>query len=394
MTLQKKIVCILTLCLLFRWGAVEVQAEESVLTPENLTEEEQELLGEAGDAMLREMDLDQLEEAVNHLLEGQEFSFRETMQGLMDGKDEITSSGITQTAAKWVKNSLKAQKNLMVQLLVLVLFSGILNSFAGAFAGNQVSENSFFIIYLLLFALLLKNFQSSGDNLKMTLEGLVGFMRILTPSYYLAVATSGGVSQASVFYQMALLVIWAVEKIMTSVLLPAIQIYILMSMVNHLSKEEFLSHMTELLESGIEWTMKSALGLLLGLQIIKSLIAPVLDQLKRTAIGKTAGAIPGVGGAINAVTEMVIASAVLIRNCFGVTAMIVMLLSGIAPVVHFLTAGLSLRILAAVCQPISDKRIALCLSTVGKGYGLLLKLLLTVEILFLLTIAILAGTFS
>ena len=51
-------------------------------------------------------------------------------------------------------------------------------------------------------------------------------------------------------------------------------------------------------------------------------------------------------------------------------------------------------LLAAFAQPVCDKRICNCLATVGKGYGLLLKILLTVEILFLLTIAILAGSFS
>ncbi|MCI5648078.1 MAG: stage III sporulation protein AE [Fusicatenibacter sp.] len=391
---KRSLFCIVIVFLMFGCGAEIIWAGNDPLIPVNVDEEEQEVFEDSKESMLSGLDLDQLEESVNQLLEGQEFSFRDTLEILMGGEDALSVSGILGMAVKWIQNSILAQKKLLVQLLVLVLFGGILNSFAGAFAGEQLSETSFFIVYLLLFALLLKNFQSSGDNLRTTLEGLTGFMRVLTPSYYLAVATSSGVSAAAMFYQMALLVIWAVEKLLTAVLLPAIQIYILMALVNHLSKEEFLSHMTELLESGIEWTMKSALGLLLGLQIIKSLIAPVLDQLRRTTIGKTASAIPGVGSAINAVTEMVIASAVLIRNCFGVTAMIVMLLAGIAPVFHFLVAGLSLRILAAISQPISDRRIALCLATVGKGYGLLLKLLLTVEVLFLLTIAILAGTFS
>lgn len=47
------------------------------------------------------------------------------------------------------------------------------------------------MVYLLALALILKNFQSSGENLKAVITSLVAFMRILTPSYYLAAAAAG-----------------------------------------------------------------------------------------------------------------------------------------------------------------------------------------------------------
>ena len=47
---------------------------------------------------------------------------------------------------------------------------------------------------------------------------------------------------------------------------------------------------------------------------------------------------------------------------------------------------------AAVIQPISDRRITDCLSGIGDGFHMLLKLLLTSGVLFLITIAIVAVT--
>ena len=243
-------------------------------------------------------------------------------------------------------------------------------------------------------ALILKNFQSSGENLKAVITSLVAFMRILTPSYYLAAAAAGGASSAVMFYQMLLLVILAVEKLLLALVLPMIHIYLLIALVNDLSGEEILSHMTELLETCVNGLLKSSLGVLVGMQMIRNLIAPALDSLRQMALWRTAGMIPGIGNAVNAVTELVAGSAVLIRNCFGVTAMLVLLAAGMVPAVQLLVSGLSFRLLAAAAQPVSDKRIAGCLAAAGKGYAMLLRLLLTVEVLFLLTIAILAGTFS
>ena len=179
------------------------------------------------------------------------------------------------------------------------------------------------MVYLLVFALLLKNFQVLSSQIASALEGILGFMKALVPAYYLAIATASGASSAAMFYQIVLIAISLVENLLVYLILPGIQIYVLISLVNQLSKEDFLSHMAELLKSCISWIMKTALGLVIGMQVTRNLISPALDSLRRTVIGKTASAIPVVGDAIDSVTEMVIGSAVLIRNCVGAVAVVI-----------------------------------------------------------------------
>ena len=236
----------------------------------------------------------------------------------------------------------------MKELFLLVLAGAVLGSFSSLFEGKQVRDASFYMVYLLALALILKNFQSSGENLKAVITSLVAFMRILTPSYYLAAAAAGGASSAVMFYQMLLLVILAVEKLLLALVLPMIHIYLLIALVNDLSGEEILSHMTELLETCVNGLLKSSLGVLVGMQMIRNLIAPALDSLRQMALWRTAEMIPGIGNAVNAVTELVAGSAVLIRNCFGVTAMLVLLAAGMVPAVQLLVSGLSFRLLLSL----------------------------------------------
>ena len=361
----------------------QTQTSTSAQTQEEL---EQELLSE--------MDLAEIEQAVDGLLESTDFSFTEMLERLMNGEEDLSADTLGALIGKILTGTMEGQKKILVQLIVLVLACAFLSNLSGLFSEGQLWETSFYVVYLLVFVLLVGAFQSVSQNLTATIQGLVEFMKVLTPAYYLTVAAANGASTAAMFYQIVLVVIGVVEGLMVTVILPATHIYVLLAMVNHLSKEEFLSHMTELLETGIEWALKTSLGILVGLQIVRSLIAPALDDFRRTLLGRTAGAIPGVGNAVNAVTEMVIGSAVLIRNCFGVTAILVLVLAGLYPVLELLVTGVAYRVMAAFSQPVCDKRICNCLATVGKGYGLLLKVLLTVEMLFLLTIAILAGSFS
>lgn len=129
-----------------------------------------------------------------------------------------------------------------------------------------------------------------------------------------------------------------------------------------------------------------------GLQVVRGLVAPVMDSLKRSVIGKAAGALPGVGNAVNMVTELVLTSAVLVRNCLGVLILLATVAAGAGPVIHYGMLSLTYRFLAAVSQPVSDKRMVECLSTMGEGFEILLKILFTAEVLCILTfLIIMAG---
>ncbi|HIU75421.1 MAG TPA: stage III sporulation protein AE [Candidatus Pelethocola excrementipullorum] len=346
------------------------------------------------DSLLDSMNLDSVQDAVDELLGDTSISFGDAIKELIKGDQPFSGENMKNMVQALLEAAWGTQKTIWINILILVLAAALFSSFSGVFSNGQLGEMSFYLVYLLVFALLVKNLATLSGELKSTLEGIVTFMQALTPAYFLAVATATGASTAAMFYQIILLVILLVERVLIYLVLPGIHVFVLLSFVNHLYKEDLMSKMTELLKSVICWTMNTMLGLIVGLQVTRSLISPALDSLKRTAIGKTAGAIPGVGNAINAVTEMVIGSAVLVRNCLGVAAVVILFLCALQPVLHIVITGLSYRFLAAFAQPVSDKRMVGALNSMGEGCGLLLKVLFTTEVLFLLTIAILAGTVS
>ena len=50
------------------------------------------------------------------------------------------------------------------------------------------------------------------------------------------------------------------------------------------------------------------------------------------------------------------------------------------------------KLAAALVQPVSDKRITGCISSVSEGYELLVKVVFSTGVLFLLTIAVVTAT--
>ncbi len=352
-------------------------------------EGENSLALELEEELVGDMELDKVQEMIDEMLGSQSFSFTEALKKLMTGKEILSKEAAWELLRGLFFSGFDREKGTFFRIFLLVLLAAVFANFVDIFENGQIGTVSFYAVYLLLFVMLMENFSVLGARLSRSLFQICEFMEVLSPAYFMAVAAAGGASTAAVFYEGVLLLTWMIQWMMCTVLLPGANLYILLKLVNHLSREEMLSKMAELLETAISWGLKTLLGFALGLQAVKNLIAPVMDTLKRSALGKTAGAIPGIGNAVNTVTELILTSAVLVRNSFGVAVLLVLVLIGISPVVHLVLLSLSYRFLAALSQPVSDKRIVGALSTFGEGCAMLLRILLTAEILCMVTFLVL-----
>ena len=338
--------------------------------------------------LLDEIKIDDMQKMLNEIMADHTFSVREALLNLINGEEPISKETVRSFLCSLFFSEMKNEKEMIWKLLLIILIAAVLAEFADVFGDGQVGSISFYIVYLALFMILMENFTRLGNVLSQRLMGLVNFMKVLSPAYFMTVTASTGAATAAVFYEGVLLMVWAIQWLLVNLFLPVINLSVLLKMVNHLSKEEMLSKMAELLDVAVSWGLKTLLGTVVGLQIVRNMVSPVIDTLKRSAIGKTASAIPGIGNAVTAVTELVLTSAVMVRNSLGVVIVILLLVIGAGPVIHYGSLSLIYRFLAALAQPVSDKRVVGALTTMGEGCALLLKLLMTAEVLCMLTFLI------
>lgn len=376
------ILAVFLICLEF--GATFVQAGQK-------QREQQE--EETRQKLMEDMELGQMQDAVNQILKEDSFSIEEILNQILKGESLFQK----ETMSKWFKNIVKAQlqreQKAMFQVVLLVLLAAVFSNFTAVFGDGKTGETSFYITYMLLLALLIKSFGSMGVELKKLLENFILFLKALMPSYFLAVTASSGSATAMIFYEAVLFLIYVIQVVFLKGIVPAIYVLALVELVNYLHSEDFLSKMAELLQTLIEWSLKSCMAVVLGMQLIQNMIGPAMDSLKRDIIGKTAASIPGIGNAINGVTEVALGTAVIIRNGIGVVGIIILVCIGIRPVIRLALLAFLYKLLAAVVQPVSDKRMTGALSTIGNSYVLFLKVLLCMELLIFNTIAILSISF-
>lgn len=356
------------------------------------TETSKEEFPESG---IREEDWESLDRFLQQESEqtGITVTFSQLMQQLMDGNGREAGRLILDSVQAVLFGEITHSGNMAGQLLALGMIGAVFAGFSEIFSGGQISETGFFLTYLMAFSVMTSAFFDSVAIAGEVLQKQIDFMKVLMPSYFLAVAWSGAGIASAAWYELVLFLIGAIQWLYRNLLIPLVRVYILLTMAGNMAKEDMLSRMTELLKTGIGWGTRSLIGLVLGFQLIQGMVLPYADAVRTSGVQKVLQVIPGVGQGASAVTKMILGSGVLIKNTMGAAAVLILLLLTLIPLLKLLIMLLMYRVVAAVIQPVGDKRLVACISSVADGQKLLLGMVFASLALFLITIALIcAGT--
>lgn len=281
-------------------------------------------------------------------------------------------------------------RSLFVSILLLGILAAVLTDFADLFQNHQVSDIAFFLIYLLFVTILLKSFAQTADIVREILTDITAFMKLLIPTYMIAIGSASGLVTAGAYYQLLTLLTMLVQWLFLHLLLPAVSVYMLLAVINGIWMEEKLALLLELLEKGIGGTIKVVVGAVSGFSVLQAMISPAIDSLQMTAVQKAAAAIPGIGNLTEGIMELVLGSAVLIKNSIGIYITLVLLFICLVPIVKIALLAGVVKLSAALISIVSDKRMTNCANRAGNGNFLLLKLAVASIGIFVIQIAIIA----
>lgn len=309
---------------------------------------------------------------------------------LMRGKITDVIKILMQNTGERLYGEFGSFAKLAVMLFCVSLLSALLLNLMDLFENRQLGDIGFYFAYLFLMLILLRIFESMTGSAQALLGDVVLFLKLFLPVYFLAVGAAAGVTTALFYYQFILIFIYGMEMILQLLLMPLIKVYIFLAFMNGLWKEERLSLFLEFLKRMAGGIQKIFFAVITGIGILHSMITPVIDSVRLSAVQKAIGMIPGIGTVGSSAAEMVLGSAVLIKNSVGVLT--VLLLAGICavPILKIWLLSMFLKGLAAVSGIVSDKRMTACMDDVGEGGFLVLRTLLTACGLLFITLAIAA----
>ena len=343
-------------------------------------------------AIWQDYGLDKLEEGMQQLFPQNTMSLDKLLVQVMEGDIFGALAGLFTGVITDFVHQISGVRNVFIWLLVLGIVSTLLTHFVEIFDRHQVADISFYFMYLLFSVVLLKCFYQAGQTAVETMENVVLFIRLMIPTYLISVGVSTGVVTASASYQLMLLVIYGVQNLLAQGIIPLIYSMCMLVVINGVWVEEKLTLLIDLLEKGIGWVLKGVVGVVTGLSIFQALITPVVDSAKTSVLQKVVSAIPGVGNTANGVVELVLGSAVVIKNSIGVVLLLLFLVMCIAPLIKIAVIAVMLKCAAAFMGIVSDKRITACANRTGDAGLLLLRTVGTAMLLFIISIAVVTAS--
>jgi len=285
-------------------------------------------------------------------------------------------------------------RRLFVTLLVLFILASVVISFLNAFQNAAAAQAAQFFFVLCQLVLLIAALREIMEIAADAMSRMTEFLKIALPAFMICVATAGSGLTAAIFYKLLLGFVCLIEGLVVVGLLPVVEGYMLLGVVESLFGEERFKGLMDLIKKGILWVLRGMVVLLSGSGILQMIITPVLDKANMTFMRKTASAIPGIGDLAESVTSVTVAAASAIKSSFGVVILLFLLLLMAAPVLKILLLLAALRLGGALGSIGGERRMLVCNEHMTEAGFLILRMLVTVTTLFFVTIAVLTNLTS
>lgn len=122
------------------------------------------------------------------------------------------------------------------------------------------------------------------------------------------------------------------------------------------------------------------------------MITPVIDSIKMNAVQKSISIIPGLGDLAGSAAQVLLGSAVLIKNATGLLLLVLLILICAIPLLKLFGIMALLKGAAAIMGIAADKRMTQCTNRIGDGVMMLFQMTLCSITFFVILISIIAFT--
>lgn len=293
---------------------------------------------------------------------------------------------------EYLFHELIANGKLLGTLLMLTLFSVILQTMHSAFERNAVSKIAYFVIYLVLIFIALNSFYVAVSYTQEAIEMMKGFMIALLPLMLGMMASFGNVIAVSFFHPIIIFLINFSGILVSTFILPLLFLSAMLLIVSSLSENYKVTHLANLFKTVGLGALGIFLTIFLGVISVQGTASAIQDGLAmKTAKFVTGNFIPVVGRTFTDAADTILSASLVLKNAVGMAGLLVILLIVLFPALKIAAVALIYKIAAAALQPIGGGPVITALNTISNYILYILACLLAVSLMFLLAIVIIVS---
>lgn len=343
---------------------------------------------QAEETAMEEYDFGEIQEFIEESFGEESFEFEDLVQGLVKGNLSLSVERIAGVLWDILAGQIQRNQKLLGRVMILAVSAAVFSNIASVFQDNQISQNAWFVIYLMLSGTLFGGFAGCCETTVKYLETMLTFIELLMPAFCMALSCICGAVATGAYYQLTFILITLIDWIFLHLVIPGIEMYVCLYLLNEMTGENYLSGFLQLMSMLFEWIMKTVTGVVVGLQVIQGLVLPAAGQVKGQVFSKLIQALPGIGGGIESASDILMGTGILIKNGIGAAGCLVLGAVCLFPVFEMAVVVLLYQVAGAVIQPVSDGRILNCMNGASYGIRFLLRTTAMAAFLFAVSVAL------
>ncbi|MET3727858.1 stage III sporulation protein AE [Fictibacillus halophilus] len=312
-----------------------------------------------------------------------------TFLEFVKGEKEFSIKGYMIGLLKFMFHELVVHGKLLGTLILLTVFSMLLQSIQNAFDRSAISKVAYGIIYMVLIILALNSFHVAISYATEAIDSMLSFMIALIPLLLALMATVGSIASVAFFHPVILFLVNTSGLLIKNFVLPLLFLSALLSIVSTMSEHHKVTQLAKLLRNISMGALAFFFTVFLGVMSVQGATAAVADGITiKTAKFITGNFIPVVGRMFTDATDTVMSASILLKNSVGIIGALLLLLLAIFPAIKVLILAFIYSMAAALLQPLGGGPIVESLGIIGKSVMFIFAALMTVSIMFFLAITI------
>jgi stage III sporulation protein AE len=285
-----------------------------------------------------------------------------------------------------------ANGKLLGSLVMLTVFSMLLQSMQNAFEKSTISKVAYSIVFMVLVIIALNSFHVAIDYTNETIGTMISFVLALIPLLLALIASSGGVVSAAFFHPVILFLMNTCGMFIQYVVLPLLFLAALLSIVSTMSEHYKVSQLANLLRNWSIGLLGMFLTIFLGVISVQGASAAITDGVAiRTAKFVTGNFVPVIGRVFTDAADTVISASVLLKNTVGIAGVAILLIIAAFPAIKILMIAFTYKFAAAILQPLGGGPIISCLDIISKSVIYVFAALGIVSLMFFLSITVIVA---
>ena len=273
----------------------------------------------------------------------------------------------------------------IIKLTAIAVLSGLVLNL-----GGEKNDAGTFAAVAIAATICIKSFSYAVSLALETIDTLFLFIgSMMTP--IATTASAGAVSTGAVaintFTAMQVFI-----YICKSVMLPLICVITVFSVSDKIGETPYLGGVNSILKQVLKWGtgfMITIYSVVIGLQ---TQTAASLDSLAGKSMKYAVGSfVPVVGATLSDSLETVIAGAKTVTGALGVSGIIGVGYICVVPLINICTVSVCFRLSSAIASVTSEKRVSLVIEEFSKSIGSIALLLLSVAVMFIISLAMLCS---